>query len=191
MSDRAGVDTGGYGGRSRWSPGKGCAVAAGIGCLLVIALFATCVGGGALWFQRSADSATTEIEPFLREISEERFEAAYARIAPSWQASTTLDEFREQFTAFQQGLGSFESLSVRGIRFETGTESYREVTYEARYENGSARIEVRLEDDDDGIERIAGVRTTSRPQALPAEPDAEDGPETGSATGSDTDPDER
>jgi hypothetical protein len=183
MSDRAGVDTGGFGGGSGWTPAKGCAVAAGIGCIVLIALLATCVGGGAFWFKRSADSATSEIEPFLREISEDRFEAAYARIAPSWQATTTLDEFREQFSAFQQGLGRFESLSVRGLRIESGTASFREVTYEARYENGSARIEVRLEEDDDGVERIAGVRTTSRPRALPPEPAGEDDP--------DVDPDDR
>lgn len=191
MSDRAGVDTGGFGGGAGWTPAKGCAVAAGIGCILLIALLATCVGGGALWFKRSADSATTEIEPFLREISEQRFEAAYARVAPSWRANTTLDEFREQFTAFQEGLGPFESLSVRGIRFESGPESYREVTYEARYENGSARIEVRLEKDDDGIERIAGVRSTSRPRPIPPEPDADEDAVEETAPDAGADPDER
>jgi hypothetical protein len=189
MSDRAGVDTGGFGGGSGWTPAKSCAVAAGIGCILLIALLATCVGGGAFFFHRATGSATTEIEPFLREISEGRFEAAYARIAPSWQESTTLDEFREQFSAFQEGLGAFESLSVRGLRIEAGTESYREVTYEARYENGSARIEVRLEKDDDGVERIAGMRSTSAPRPLPAEPEADDSPATEPDPG--VDPDER
>jgi hypothetical protein len=189
MSDRAGVDTGGFGGGSRSTFGKGCAVAAGIGCIVLIALLATCVGGGAFMFNRSAKSATSEIEPFLTDLSEGRYEAAYERVAPSWQDSTTLDEFREQFTAFQQELGRFESLSVRGLKIEGGTNAFREVTYEATYEYGSARIRVRLEKDEDGIERIAGVRTESRSRGLPEVPaPLDDDPTPEVAPESETDP---
>lgn len=187
MSDRAGVDTGGYGGGSGsgWSFGKGCAVAAGIGCIVLIAVLGMCVGGGLVLFKRSTEGATAEIEPFLREIADQRYEAAYDRIAPSWKATVTFDQFREQFATFQKDLGRFESLSVRGLRIESGSRPYREIVYEAQYELGSARIQVRIEKDDDGVERIAGVRTESWSRAPSDVPEFGDSPDPADLPGSD------
>jgi hypothetical protein len=175
MQERQGVDTGGFGDRSGWSAGKIIAAIVGLGCLALIVLMATCVGGGALWWKRTSSSVKAEVKPFLMLLAEDEYERAYSQVADSWKAKTPFEKFRDDFSAIHERLGNLEDLRIRGLRMEgLGDSAFREVTFLGTYEKGEAIIRVRLEPDETGTERISGVRFDFRVAAPepPEEPES-------------------
>jgi len=170
MFDRSGVDTGGFGGGgARRGPWKGCAIAAGIGCILTIALIATCVGGGAWFFHKSSSTATDDLRRLLDLVREDRFDDAYRGVSATWRDSTTPEEFRVQAEGLRPLATDDLELSIRGMRIESGDERYREVTYLATFGGERAVVRIRLQRDPDGVERISGVQVDRR--ASPGEAD--------------------
>ena len=162
MADRSGVDTGGFdGGRAGGGALKVFTWIGGIGCLAAILLVATCVGGAGYLFQSARTGTTDVVEPFFEDLDSGRWERAYDRIGDGWRERMDLDAFRAEFEPLRDRLGALQDLDIRGLRAETDV-PMREIRYLATFDRGEARITVRLEADDDGVERIEGLRMDLR-----------------------------
>lgn len=171
MADRAGVDTGGFGGGSR-SGGtlKVLAWIGGIGCLLAILLVATCVGGAGYLFQTARSGAADVVEPFFEDLDAGRWDRAYDRLGPGWRGRMDREAFRTEFEPLVERLGALRDLDIRSIEAELD-EGRRDIRYRAAFERGEATVAVRLVAGEDGEVWIEGLRMN-----VPSEPPAADDP---------------
>lgn len=169
MTDRAGVDTGGFGGGSRSGGAlKVLAWIGGIGCLLAILLVATCVGGAGYLFQTARSGTADVVEPFFEDLHAGRWDRAYERLGPGWRGRMDPDAFRAEFEPLIERVGALSDLDIRSLQAEVD-EGTKDIRYRATFERGVATVAVRLVTGDDGVARIEGLRMN-----LPAEPPATD-----------------
>jgi len=139
-----GLDTGGYfksgGGIPGWA--KGC-LAAGCGCLLLIAVGSWFSGWSLFKLWKSASSQTPAVvEPFLDAVDAGDYDRARTLTSTAWQARTSPEAMRAELARIHDVLGKRTGpLEQRGVNIQTIDGQRRTIlNYEVPYERGRATV---------------------------------------------------
>ncbi|WP_462187655.1 MULTISPECIES: hypothetical protein [unclassified Frankia] len=111
--------------------------------VLVLALLAGAGGTGLFLFFRSANGPADAVRAYLTEVSDSRYEAAYARLCPSVQERRPASEFAIIMRALDDVQGGIASFAVRGVQIHrsVGSPTVREVQVDVRRGSASASHE--------------------------------------------------
>lgn len=164
-----GLDTGGYF-KSGRIPGwaKGC-LAAGCGCLLLIAAASWLSGWSLFKLWKNASSQTPAVvEPFLDALDAGDYDRARTLTSAAWQARVPADAMRAEFARVHETLGKRSGpLERHGVNIQTvDGRSRTTLQYRTSFERGSAAIHV-VSVNEDGVPRLDDVRFESEALRIP------------------------